>query len=221
MRYLNTAQKCDGLEFLARLPNYTIPLVFFDPQYRQILDQMKYGNEGEGRGRRRGALPQMSPDVIRQFGLEIERILRPSGHVFLWVDKFVLCNFRLTDVFGKYSRLQIVDMITWDKRRIAMGYRSRRRSEHLLIFQKNPKRAKGVWTDHRIPDVWREVLTDKRHVHQKPIKLQRRLIKAVTKPGDIVVDPCAGSFSVLQACLATERKFLGCDIMGPPPDFTS
>lgn len=46
----------------------------------------------------------------------------------------------------------------------------------------------------------------------KPIGLQEALIKAVTSPRDVVVDPAGGSFSVLKACARTGRNFLGCDI---------
>jgi DNA modification methylase len=42
--------------------------------------------------------------------------------------------------------------------------------------------------------------------------LINRLIGAVTLPGDLVVDPCAGSFVVLQECRRLGRKFVGCDI---------
>ena len=53
-----------------------------------------------------------------------------------------------------------------------------------------------------------------RHAHAKPVGLQARLIESVTNPGDVVVDPAAGSFSVMEACAQTSRKFLGCDIVG-------
>ncbi|CAG8606327.1 159_t:CDS:10, partial [Racocetra fulgida] len=42
--------------------------------------------------------------------------------------------------------------------------------------------------------------------------LNKRLIEAVTQKGDLVVDPCAGSFTVLNSCLETKREFLGADI---------
>jgi hypothetical protein len=46
----------------------------------------------------------------------------------------------------------------------------------------------------------------------KPIGLITRLIGAVTKPGDLVVDPAAGSFVVMQAAHKLGRDFVGCDI---------
>lgn len=56
--------------------------------------------------------------------------------------------------------------------------------------------------------------TDKNHTHAKPVELQKRLIKAVTNKGDIVVDPSAGGYSVLKSALEMERHFVGCDILG-------
>jgi DNA modification methylase len=39
-----------------------------------------------------------------------------------------------------------------------------------------------------------------------------KVIEQLTNEGDLVVDPCAGSFTTLKACLRTNRKFLGCDL---------
>jgi len=107
-----------------------------------------------------------------------------------------------------------VDMVTWHKKRIGMGYRTRRASEHLVVLQKTPRKAKGVWKVHTIPDVWSESAPSRRGVHPKPVGLQSALIEAVSNPGDVVIDPAAGSFSVMEACRQTGRTFLGCDING-------
>jgi hypothetical protein len=53
-------------------------LVIFDPQYRHLMDRMKFGNEGE-RQKGRALLPQQSNSQICQFGAEIVRVLRPGG----------------------------------------------------------------------------------------------------------------------------------------------
>ena len=208
----NTRLKMDGLEFLSNIPSDTIKAAVLDPQYRGILDKMQYGNESEGKGKERCSLEQMSEETINQFNQELCRVLKPSGHLFLWLDKFHLCEGFSPWLEG--TTLETVDMITWDKKKIGMGYRSRRRSEHLLVLQKKPKRAKGVWSDRSIPDVWPEKIERKEHTHAKPAGLQAALISAVTDPYDIVIDPCAGSFSVLEACRRTERNFLGCDLNG-------
>ena len=201
--------KIDGLVLLKNINTETIKTAFFDPQYRGVLDKLKYGNEGKSRGKARHDLPQMEEHVIVSFIEEIDRVLVSSGHLFLWVDKFHLCTGVLE--WFKNTNLKLVDMITWDKEKIGMGYRTRRKSEYLIIFQKEPLKAKGHWNDHAIPDVWSEK-TDKVHAHSKPIELQRRLIEATTFEGDYVLDPASGGYSVFNACIQSNRNFVGGDI---------
>lgn len=208
----NDRMRMDGLDLLRSLPPGCVPIAFFDPQYRGILDKMSYGNEGESRSRARTELLQMSEQTIARFIRLINAALIPTGHLFLWIDKFHLCTGFADWLDG--TELEVVDMLTWHKGRIGMGYRTRRTSEHLIVLQRAPKRAKGVWTAHDIPDVWTEKVSRNGHTHTKPVKLQARLIEAVSNPGEVVLDPAAGSFSVMQACEEAGRKFLGCDING-------
>lgn len=201
--------RCDGRELLAAVKDNSVPCVFFDPQYRGILDKLAYGNEGESRGIKRSLLPQMDEATIKEFIEEIARVLIPTGHLFLWVDKFHLCE----GVAGWLPEaLRVVDMIVWDKQKIGMGYRSRRQCEYVVVIQKKPLRAKGVWAVHDIPDVWAEKPTNG-HAHSKPVRLQARLIEAVTNLGDVVVDPAAGSYSVWEAAKLVGRRFLGGDLV--------
>jgi len=208
----NVRQRMDGLDFLSQLEADSVPVAFFDPQYRGVLDKLSYGNEGVNRSRERTSLRQMPEDVIENFIGGIFDSLAPSGHLFLWMDKFHLCS----GFSGWLSQtsFDIVDMVTWYKQRVGMGYRTRRTSEHLVVLQKPPRRAKGIWQSHDIPDVWSERVARGGSVHRKPVLLQERLISAVSNPGDVVIDPAAGSFSVLEACLRAGRNFLGCDLNG-------
>lgn len=208
----NARAKMDGIKFLKKLPQGSVTAAFFDPQYRGVLDKLGYGNEGDTRGRERAALSQMPESLISDFISGIARSLMPSGHLFLWVDKFhLLEGFQgwLTPV-----GLEVVDMVVWNKSRMGMGYRTRRTTEFLVVAQKPPKRAKGVWSVHNIPDNIVEKVGRNGHTHTKPVQMQADLISAVSNPGDVIIDPAAGSFSVLEACEITGRKFLGCDLNG-------
>ena len=208
----NERLEMDGLRLLSLLPPNSIPVAFLDPQYRGVLDKLSYGNEGKNRGRRRTALMQMDEKKIAEFVQGIDRALIPSGHLFLWMDKFHLCQGFKSWLDG--TQLDVVDLIVWDKEKFGMGYRSRRVGEYCVVLQKQPRRAKGVWKSHTIRDVWREKVPSKEHPHQKPIKLQGELIAAVSQEGDYVIDPAAGSFSVMEAAHIKERNFIGCDLEG-------
>ncbi|MDR0984214.1 MAG: hypothetical protein LBL93_04300 [Ruminococcus sp.] len=130
----NKPLRDDGLLLVKKIPDESISACFFDPQYRGILDKQKYGNEGVSRGGARCSLPQMPEETITEFISGINRVLKKSGHLFLWIDKFHLCEG--VKPWFDDTKLNIVDLITWEKHRIGMGYRTRRKSEYIMVLQK-------------------------------------------------------------------------------------
>jgi site-specific DNA-methyltransferase (adenine-specific) len=115
---LNSYNTGCGLEMMTNyISNNSVSAAFFDPQYRGVLDKLSYGNEG-ARQIGRAALTQMSEEMIVNFIAQLERVLIPGGHLFLWVDKFHLCE----GVKHWYSKggLKQVDMLVWDKGRIEL-----------------------------------------------------------------------------------------------------
>ena len=50
------------------------------------------------------------------------------------------------------------------------------------------------------------------HPTQKPISLLKRLIEIFTDPGDVVIDPCAGSGSTLRAAFEMGRNSYGFEV---------
>ena len=206
----NVAQQGDALELLRCLQDSEpgLRLAWFDPQHRSTLDRLKFGNEG-ARQRERCALPQMTDELIDECLHELTRVLRPGGYLGLWADAY-----RLLEGYHLRIRslLKPVCLVAWDNQRIGMGYRTRSRGDYLIVLQKPPIAAKSTWTDHAIPDRWIEKVDRNLHPHVKPIGLIRRLIGTTSRPGDLVVDPCAGSFTVMHAALALGREFIGCDI---------
>jgi site-specific DNA-methyltransferase (adenine-specific) len=206
----NVAQRGDALVLLRSLPDGCAALAFFDPQHRSVLDKLKFGNEAE-RQRGRAALPSMTEDYIDAVCIEIARVLRPSAYLMRWVDTYTLCEGHHLRV-GR-DRFTPVDLVAWDCQRIGMGKRSRRRGDYLLVLQRPPVIAKN-WRDHSIPSRWIEKVDRKLHPHIKPIGLIERLIAATTLPGDLVIDPAAGSFVVMHAAHKLGRNFIGCDLMG-------
>lgn len=58
----------------------------------------------------------------------------------------------------------------------------------------------------------RDNVTPKLHPTQKPVPLLEKLIEIFTDPGEVVIDPCAGSGSTLLAALNTNRNGYGFEI---------
>lgn len=215
---MNVRQKMNGGTLLRELPPACAAAVWFDPQYRGIMEKQQYGNEG-ARQKARAALPQMTDQRIAYFINEIERVLKPSGHLFFWMDKFSVgeaAGGKPPPFFMYASALQTVDLFHWSTLRFGMGRRGRGSSEYLLIKQKPPVRAKGIWSDNGMRDTWAEMSDRSIHVHAKPHQLIERLVRATTKRGDLIVDPCAGGYGVLEICKLTGREFVGCDLVTEP-----
>lgn len=210
---LNQINVANGLNMLESINDSTIKTIVFDPEYRGILNYLSFGNEGS-RQSARMELPQMDDDLIHIWMLEIDRVLKPSGYCFFWTDKYALCE-GIHNYFEK-TTLRPVDLLTWDKLRLGMGYRLRHRTEYLLILQKPPVVAKKTWQSHSIPDIWSEKVKTTQHPHAKPIGLLKELILAASQPGDVILDPCAGSYNTFQAISSIgDRYFLGCDLIEP------
>jgi hypothetical protein len=50
------------------------------------------------------------------------------------------------------------------------------------------------------------------HETVKPLALMRRLIEAVTQPGQVVLDPFLGSGTTAEAALSCGRRAIGCEL---------
>ena len=73
--------------------------------------------------------------------------------------------------------------------------------------------SKGKWTPRgRWSDVSRVNCKEKDwHSWQQPLQDAEFWIRQFSKPGDLVVDPCGGGFTMAVACYRLGRRFIGCD----------
>ena len=76
--------------------------------------------------------------------------------------------------------------------------------------------TKGNWRlpGKRIGDVLTapRVRVGRTHPTEKPVAMLREIVRAVTRPGDLVLDPFCGTGSTGAACLAEGRRFMGIDL---------
>lgn len=73
------------------------------------------------------------------------------------------------------------------------------RNDHNMIFNWFPWERDGK----EVPKI---------HPNQKPVKLLQKLIEIFTDPGDVVIDPCAGSGSTLRAAYQMGRSAYGFEV---------
>ena len=89
-------------------------------------------------------------------------------------------------------------------------------TEHALVlyrdklpkFNNNGRMVFDWWPWEKDPDG----RYPKIHPTQKPIAMIKRLITLFTDPGDVVIDPCAGSGTTLRAAMELGRQSYGFEI---------
>lgn len=106
--------------------------------------------------------------------------------------------------------------ITWDHEVVGMGYDcGRNRKNELLFFTAGPR--KGLLWDLGLPNVLRYRRIRRRHGEheaEKPTALIKRLVEAVTVPGDTIADFFVGRGRWIREALSSGRSVLACDIQG-------
>jgi len=202
---LNIKQSGEALELLANLENNSTSLVFLDPQYEPVRNVLSANYP----------LYCQSDYQILRILEQIERILKPSSFCLLWVNKTLLGNDRIPLWLLKTPVLKIVDFLVWHKKNsLGLGNWLRSNAEFCFLIQKYPQSGK-LFKNRSFGNVWEENVvpnSKRKHPHQKPRELIKALISATTNEKDLVVDPCAGSFVVLEVCQELKREFLGCDL---------
>ena len=69
----------------------------------------------------------------------------------------------------------------------------------------------GEWAEWGSRGVWNipSVRANKDHEAQFPVELARRVIRLLTDPGEIVLDPFMGSGTTAIACIQENRQYIG------------
>ena len=77
------------------------------------------------------------------------------------------------------------------------------------------KKSKGTFKSHYDNGIYRYPLQggkERFHPTQKSLPLFEALVAKHSEPGDIIVDPFAGSATTAIACMNTGRRFMGCEM---------
>jgi site-specific DNA-methyltransferase (adenine-specific) len=244
----------DNLTVLASLPDDSIDLVYIDPPFntgkRQTLGRLRTiadpeGGDRTGFGGRRYRTIRLGAqsyadvhddylDFLEPRLVEIQRVLRPSGSLYLHLDyrevhyAKVLCDA----VFGRDCFLNEV-IWAYD-----YGARTKRRwpakHDNILVYVKDPG---SYWFDaeaiERIPymapglvgpekaargklptDTWWQTIVPPGGAErtgyptQKPVAVLRRVVSASCPVGGVVADFFAGSGTAGAAALELGRRFL-------------
>jgi site-specific DNA-methyltransferase (adenine-specific) len=226
--------KADALEYLSTLKWASVDCIVTDPPYWSLDKWRNVGTTTRLGGGRNG---ESDPDkffatidreylwnLLNEFG----RVLKPDSHVWLMADGEIMpivLMFVREALMGDngpftYAKPYPVVKMTNDGTGIkqGMGYHGRASHEYVCLLEKGRRR----FTDENWPDVFQIPWDGAKQTAQftpdgkpyptaKPVPLYRRLVELSTREGDIVLDPFAGSGTLLAAARQSERGYVCVD----------
>ena len=224
---INEVTEGDCIQVMQSLTPNFINLVFADPpfnigykydKYKDSLNKNEYIN------------------FTKKWMSEVHRALTPNGSFYVAIGDEYAAHVKLVaDSLGMTLRNWIIWHYTFG---VNCKNKFARSHTHILYYVKDPEyftfnvdsirvpskratvyndkraHAKGkvpddVWDFSRVCGTFKE-RTD--HPCQMPEAVLERIVKASSLPGDIVLDPFAGSGTTLAVCKKFDRNFIGIEL---------
>jgi site-specific DNA-methyltransferase (adenine-specific) len=132
-------------------------------------------------------------------------VLRKNAHLYLFCDPETMF---IAKPMGEAAGFKFWKPIIWGKRTIGMGYHYRARYEAILFFEKGKRRL----NDLGVPDIIEAPRVRNGYPSEKPVAVAEVLVRQSSAPGDVVLDPFAGSGAFGVAAVRADRDFRGSDI---------
>lgn len=197
----------DAVEWLRGLPPESVDLVVTDPAYESLEKHRARGTTTRLKHSKSSSNDWFAifPNArFEELFAEVYRVLRCDSHFYLLCDQETMF---FAKPLAEAAGFKFWKPLVWDKCQIGMGYHYRARYEFVLFFEKGKRKLRNLG----IPDVLEVPKVRDGYPTEKPVELLRTLIEQSSEPGDIVVDPFAGSGSTGEAALLSGRRFAGCD----------
>lgn len=221
----------DSIE-LKKVINGFVDMVFADPPYflskgKTICINGKYKKFDKGDWDQEKPL-----DEINQFNYKwleaCRNVLKPEGTI--WVSGTYHNIFSVATCLQQLG-FKILNIIVWQKSdpRPTLSTQffsftaeyiiwARKSASHPHFF--DCEKMEELNDGKRMPDVWQIPIVRPwemkcgQHPTQKPLKLLHRIILASTRPGELILDPFAGSCTTGVAANLLGRRFIGIEKEG-------
>jgi DNA modification methylase len=143
--------------------------------------------------------------LLRSMAFRALKILNPEGSML------VFCDWRMVPTLAptiESAGLRFQNMVVWDKGMMGLGMGFRAQHEIILHYTAGSPKYHDLGTSNVVRSA-RVSATDREHQTQKPLDLMRKLVRVVSAPGGMILDPFMGSGSTGCAAMAEGRDFIG------------
>jgi DNA modification methylase len=190
----------DALEWLADQPAGCAAAVIYDPPY--AVGSPVRGREDGAAGSVSGPLSFMWRTMSAS-----ARALRPGGIVIVFTDYRRMPDMLYT---GSTAGLRPAACVAWVRTRPGTGGLFRASWDPVLVL------ARGVPFAVDRAAIRNVIVADyppkRRHPYEKPAEVYEHILRRVCRPGDLVLDPFAGSGTSREAAEKLGLNWRGCDV---------
>jgi DNA modification methylase len=205
----------DSAGLLKCLPSKSVDLVIMDPpygtDYRTNYRKKSSLKGSDGITCDTGAciVPKLN-DVMK----ELDRVVKDDGHVYMFTKWNKIPDFH--PIMNRHFPIKnaiVMNKNNWSMGNLTGAYANK--YEMILFGHKKNKPLNCIGGTCRhvdVIDVTRVSGNKMVHSHQKPEELIDFLIDKSSKPGDMVIDPFAGSGTTCASAIKKGRRCIGIDI---------
>lgn len=204
----------DSRRVLKRVADDSVDLIVTDPPYG-----IRYRRTRKAMTRTPRIVadtPFESHELLKAVVPDLARVLRPGGSIYLFAPGGRAMFRQGADLVSVLDgHFDLRQALIWDKLAIGVGTYWRSQFESIVMASKGPVTGwSGGHSRSNILRYGRPRTWPGGHPTPKPVDLLKELIEASSKPGDLVLDPFAGSGATAAAAceLGRGRRFLAIDI---------
>lgn len=210
-------KKGDSMEIMKCMPKNSVDLVLTDPPYKD------YQSNRVVKSKRTKKI-YASKFNFQEFIFEMERVLKPGRHYYIFCDHLTFSMF--FDAIKESKSLVYKNMLVWVKNNHGSGdLKGDYGPQHELIIYgyKKGKTRRNLYgkrtsnvlfkKDGDCVTFFKKISNNKyKHSTIKPVEILIPLIEKSSKRGELVFDPYAGSFSTSEAAIITGRRSFGIEL---------
>jgi len=204
-----------ALNGLAALADSSIDLIVTDPPYPVISggntpqpNNLMHRRPAGMLSANDGKIFTHNDIAFRDYLPHLFRVLKSPGHMYLMVN-FLNLEEAMAEI--RRAGFGIHNLLVWKKNNATPNRWYMKNAEYVIFARKGAAKAindKGSKTVHEFDNL----TGNKTHPTEKPVALLMHYIDNSSQPGDLVLDPFAGSGSCAEACYNLGRRFVGFEI---------
>lgn len=201
--------KGDCLEIMKDIPDGSIDLVVIDPPYKCISGGNKKGLSYKHKGaiteKNDGKIFDYNDINIKDYMQEIYRVLKENTQCYVMTN---VLNIEEMMLEAKNTGFKLHNLLVWEKQNCTPNRWYMKNCEYTLFLRKGkakPINNMGSKTVHQFFNPQ----GNKLHPTEKPVDLMELYITNSSNENDTILDCFMGSGSTGEACLKTNRNFIG------------